>query len=279
MSDNLLMSWNQPEAKDRIELVFENRFKDYGAYTIRKNYARYKLLATVAAIGLFAITTFSMYWWYRTHHVNAGSKSRFELISNVTKTPIKKEEKKEEVKVIPQKVQAVKTQMFVPPPIDENTTQPYTPNPNDFVDKGAAMNNDIGGDFADIGGGNLGDFNNDGDDNGTGTGPLTTVDEEAKFPGGEEGFIRFVQEKFVYPERCLNEGINGNVELQFVVDKNGLISQLKITKKSDLCPEFESEAKRVLNLTNRMWTPAFLKGKPVISYRKVPIQMNINSGN
>lgn len=278
MSENFIISWNQPESAERSDLVFEGRFKKYGAYTIRRNYSKSKIIATLIAIGLFAGLTYSYYWYERIYGVKAKSTNRIEEMANASKKPMEKIEKKEAEKPPPpQKTQQVKQQLFVPPVIDEETTRPTEMKLVDEIDKAGNIDNEEGKEFAQIGDGIIGGDDQDGAEEG---GPVTvTEDQQAKFPGGEPGFVKFVQENFVYPERCLNEGINGKVELQFVVDKNGLISSLIITKGCPLCTEFEAEAKRVLKLTNRKWTPAFVGGKAVVSYRKVPIQMDINSGN
>lgn len=278
MSENFIISWNQPESAERSDLVFEGRFKKYGAYTIRRNYSKSKIIATLIAIGLFAGLTYSYYWYERIYGVKAKSSNRIEDMANASKKPIEKIEKKDvEKPPPPQKTQAVKQQMFVPPIIDEETKVPAKLPDMESIDKAGNIDNDGGKDFADIGDGIIGADDQDGVEDG---GPVNvSEDQQAKFPGGEDGFRKFVVDNFVYPDRCLNEGINGKVELQFVVDKNGLISNLFVTKGCPLCTEFEAEAKRVLKLTNRKWTPAFVGGKAVVSYRKVPIQMDINSGN
>ena len=98
------------------------------------------------------------------------------------------------------------------------------------------------------------------------------MDVQAKFFGGDEAFIAFVKDHFVYPTRCQDEGINGNVTLRFVVDLEGRVSNIVPLEETKTCPEFTAEAKRVLALSPR-WMPGQINGNPVKSYRVVPINL------
>src|SRR5689334_5978485 len=53
MNLNFNNSWENPGSKDRLELVFKDRFTGYGAYRLRLQYVRNKLLAMFITFGLF----------------------------------------------------------------------------------------------------------------------------------------------------------------------------------------------------------------------------------
>jgi protein TonB len=98
---------------------------------------------------------------------------------------------------------------------------------------------------------------------------------KANFPGGEAAFRAYVAEMFVYPQRCLDEGINGYVMLRFIVDEAGRISSVQAIEESKSCPEYTKEAIRVLKNSPR-WVPGQNNGKFVKSWRQIPIQLNIS---
>ncbi len=102
----------------------------------------------------------------------------------------------------------------------------------------------------------------------------TGLDVTARFIGGEAAFMNFISANFEYPVRCQEEGINGEVQLRFVVEIDGRISYISILKETKACPEFTAEAIRILKKSPR-WIPAQLKGKSVRSYYTVPITLQL----
>ncbi len=92
------------------------------------------------------------------------------------------------------------------------------------------------------------------------------VDKKAEFPGGYIEFQKFVTKTYEYPKKLC---IMGTSILQFVVEKDSTVSNIKIFK--DLHPKFEAEAIRVVKLTK--WIPATYKGKIVRNRIIVPIKV------
>ncbi len=105
---------------------------------------------------------------------------------------------------------------------------------------------------------------------------VTAPDVRAMPKGGMNAFYGFVAENFTYPKRCQSKGINGYVLLMFVVEVDGSISDVKPIETTATCPEFAEEAIRVL-LAAPKWTPAQKNGKPVKSYRKMPIKLEVQN--
>lgn len=102
-------------------------------------------------------------------------------------------------------------------------------------------------------------------------GCVLSVDKQAQPKGGMTAFYGYLMKKFNYPKRCQAAGISGYVLLRFVVNTDGSISDVTAMESSAACPEFAEEAIRVL-LASGKWTPAEKNGKPVKSYRKMPIK-------
>lgn len=103
----------------------------------------------------------------------------------------------------------------------------------------------------------------------------TGLDVTARFVGGEAAFMNYVSANFEYPVRCQEKGINGNVQLRFVVEIDGRISTISVVKETKVCPEFTAEAIRILKKSPR-WIPAQMKGKSVRSYYILPISLQLN---
>ena len=106
--------------------------------------------------------------------------------------------------------------------------------------------------------------------------PAVKADIDATFIGGESKFFEYVRDNFNYPDRCLEEGIDGAVLLEFVVDVKGKISNVKAISETPACPEFTTEAIRVLKASPR-WMPGQSNGTFVKSYRRIPIQLKATS--
>jgi hypothetical protein len=101
------------------------------------------------------------------------------------------------------------------------------------------------------------------------------VQIKANYPGGEAAFRDYVAGEFIYPQRCQDEGINGSVMLRFVVDEAGRISRVHAIEDTKSCPEFTSEAIRVLKKSPR-WVPGQNNGNFLRSWREIPIRLNIS---
>lgn len=99
------------------------------------------------------------------------------------------------------------------------------------------------------------------------------VSIQAKYPGGQEAFAKFIIKNFIYPKRCKKKGINGYVNLQFIVDDIGNVSEVIALDDTKSCPEFTEEAIRVVAMSK--WIPGSIDGVFYKSYRTIPIILQI----
>ncbi len=90
------------------------------------------------------------------------------------------------------------------------------------------------------------------------------VDEEPSFPGGDKALRRFLAKHLQYPEDCYYQDLEGTVNVRFVVDQEGNITQIEVLH-NDLLQSAEIEAKRVIELMPT-WKPAIKNGRPVKTY-------------
>ncbi len=94
-----------------------------------------------------------------------------------------------------------------------------------------------------------------------------------EFPEGQAEMYKWISHVIKYPKECAEEGKSGTVRLQFIVEKDGSISQPRILSSSDPC--FEAEALRVVSLMPR-WKPGRQQGRRVRCRITLPITFRLN---
>jgi len=96
------------------------------------------------------------------------------------------------------------------------------------------------------------------------------AEEEPEFPGGRSAMMKFLSEHLVYPQIAIAENKSGKCYLQFVVEKDGSITNVVVKKGVPDCPECDKEAVRVVKLMPN-WSPAKSDGKAVRTYFMLPV--------
>jgi TonB family protein len=82
----------------------------------------------------------------------------------------------------------------------------------------------------------------------------------AHFPGGESKFIALIKEKIAYPEKAIENNIEGEVEIGFTVGKDGSLNKIKVVRGIGYgCEEQVVNAIR----TSPKWVPAIYAAQPV----------------
>lgn len=104
---------------------------------------------------------------------------------------------------------------------------------------------------------------------------LDLVDEPAEFPGGHVALLKYLAENIRYPEIAKELGVSGKHSLQFVVNENGYISNVKVTAITPNCPECDAEVIRVVKAMPN-WIPAKNNGKAVKSWYSLPINIELD---
>jgi protein TonB len=97
------------------------------------------------------------------------------------------------------------------------------------------------------------------------------VEIESEFPGGARGWLAYLNSHLVYPKKAVRKRIEGTVLLQFIVDKDGTVSDLNVL---DGDPILAEAALKAMEDTPK-WIPAVQNGKRVKSYKKQPIQFKL----
>lgn len=100
----------------------------------------------------------------------------------------------------------------------------------------------------------------------------TEVDEMPMFPGGLDGLMEYLRTNIVYPPVPAENGVQGKVLVQFVVEKDGSVGQVKILRSVEINLDYEA-----IRLCKSMpkFEPGKLDGKPVRVLYTLPINFTL----
>lgn len=101
---------------------------------------------------------------------------------------------------------------------------------------------------------------------------FVVVEDMPEFPGGNEAMVQFLANNIQYPEVAKENGIQGRVTCQFVVLKDGTVSDVKIIRGVD--PSIDAEAVRVLE-TMPAWKPGKQRGQAVNVQFTLPVVFSL----
>lgn len=86
------------------------------------------------------------------------------------------------------------------------------------------------------------------------------VETQPEFPGGMAELMKYLQKNTRYPKVCKEQGLQGRVIVQFVVNTDSTISDVNVIKPVN--PHFDEEALRVVKAMPK-WKPGTQRGEPV----------------
>lgn len=103
---------------------------------------------------------------------------------------------------------------------------------------------------------------------------FTIVEDQPQFPGGMPAFYKFVGDNMKYPAQARRMGIEGRVFVQFVVDKDGTVTEVKSVK--GIGAGCDEEAERVLRMSPK-FKPGKQRGRAVKVRMVLPIIFKLNN--
>lgn len=268
--------------KNWVELVFDGRNKEYGAYVLRKETGmrniKSMLLVFAVIIAIMAGVA------AKVAIENAFPKKvAIETDVELTKLAEKKEakvEKKAPVKVEEQKVvEKVKSSVKFTPPVikkdDEVKPEEELKSQEDLNKTNTA----------------IGSFDVKGNDETGGevlkakeviAQPEPPKEEETKvfdvvevmptFPGGQQALFEWLSKNIKYPVVAEENGVQGRVIVTFVVERNGSITDVQVAKSVD--PSLDKEAVRVVKAMPH-WIPGKQNGSAVRVKFTVPVTFRL----
>lgn len=98
------------------------------------------------------------------------------------------------------------------------------------------------------------------------------VETMPEFPGGQQALFKFLNENVKYPVIAQENNIQGRVIVQFVVERDGSVTDVQVVRSVD--PSLDKEAKRVISSMPK-WNPGKQRGKAVRVKYTVPVNFKL----
>jgi len=265
---------------DILDIIFEGRNKEYGAYQLRKTYNKRLLMS----LAIMAGTILFIFLAYLASHAIEDNGPKKVIVQDVQLQEVKQEEKKEPPppppppKPEPPKVEITK---FTPPKIvkDEEVKEEEKPPEVEKLEetKIGTINQEgekdqgiVAPPVSDEGKGVIEAPKKDETDYDK---TFTKVEIESEYPGGASAWQRYLNKNLRYPQDAIDNEIQGTVVVQFIVDKAGIVSEVEAISGPN---ELRDEAVRVIKKSGQ-WTPAVQNGRQVKSYKKQPIVFRLEA--
>lgn len=103
--------------------------------------------------------------------------------------------------------------------------------------------------------------------------PYKKLDQKPSFPGGMEGLLKFMQNELRYPEEAKIIRAEGKVLVDFYIEKDGAVSNIKVLRSCNV-PALDEEALRAVSQMPN-WSPGMLNNQPVRSGMALPITFKL----
>jgi periplasmic protein TonB len=260
---------------DVLDILFEGRNKEYGAYDLRRTYNKRLVTSITVMLSVLLLCCIGF--------VFGGEKKQSIVQIDIPETELTIIEPEKAVEPPP------------PPPPPKMPEPPKVEilkfTPPVIVNDDQVKKEDMPPEIETVADTKIGTFNQDGvKDEGLVAPPVETVNGkgiiekptkeeedwnkvftkveiESEYPGGLPAWQRFLNRNL----RPSDEA-QGTVVVQFIVDKEGNVTNVEAVSGPD---ELRSEAVRVIKKSGK-WTPAIQNGNPVRSYKKQPIIFRIN---
>lgn len=276
------MEVNKILSADFLDILFEGRNKEYGAYDLRKTYNKRLSIALISTAAA-CILLFGGY--ILANSLNKGDDKKEMVVQDVQLEEIKQEERKEEPPPPPPpkppeppKVEMAK---FTPPKIvkDEEVKEEEKPPEVEKLEEtkigtqnqeGVKDEGIVAPPVEDAGKGVVEapkKVEEDWDKT------FTKVEIESEYPGGAAAWQRYLNKTLRYPQEAIDNEVQGTVVIQFIVDKEGMVSDVEAISGPQ---ELRDEAIRVIKKSGK-WTPAVQNGRQVKSYKKQPIVFRLET--
>lgn len=263
-----------------VDLVFEGKNKEYGAYVLRKDTGKRNLHALIIVIVTIAVifaVVFAKVAIQNAMPKKVAITTDVEL-SQLAQKKEAKVERKEPVKVEVEKViEKVKSSVkFTAPEIkkDEEVKPEEELKSQDDLAKTTTA---------------IGSFDVKGNDEAAGEvlkakeviaeekpkeeeKVFDVVEQMPSFPGGQAALLEYLSKNIRYPAVAEENGVQGRVIVTFVVERDGSITDVKVIKQVD--PSLDKEAARVVKSMPH-WIPGKQNGAAVRVKYTVPVTFKL----
>ncbi len=266
-----------------VDMVFENRNQNYGAYVLRKSTGRRNVIAILSVI-LLAIACQIGLTLKNIADEAAARRAAMDQVTELSALEQKKEAKVERKEVVKQEqvqrvVEKVKSSVKFTAPVikkdDEVKPEDELKTQDELMSSKAAI-----GTFDVKGNDESGEVLKAKEE--IATEPVKPKEEENKvfdvveqmpsYPGGNGALMQYLSSHIKYPVIAEENGIQGRVICTFVVERDGSITDVRIAKSVD--PSLDKEAMRVVSSMPK-WIPGKQNGSAVRVKYTLPVTFRL----
>jgi len=257
-------------SREWCDLVFDPRYRDYGGYELRTNSSGRLIRSLLIAGVLFILVVSAPLLIKQIFPKKAESNTTVRVLTDIRLEKPKVENVLKEIP--PPPALMTNSVKFVIPEVkpDEQVAEEIPPTQKELIEEKAVIGKvdfDQGNEIAAPVTSDNAKITEESDV------PLLVADQMPQFPGGEREMMRFIKFNLHYPASAQENGVQGTVILNFVVDREGKITNIKVIKGIGFgCDE---ESVRVLQKMP-LWTPGKQKGQPVLVSFTMPIRFVLN---
>jgi protein TonB len=262
----MLKNWNNVTLDERNDIVFAGRNQSYGAYELRSNYNR-RVTFIIGGMLVFSLALLGLKKFMDRPQDEVVEETL--KVEQIDLTPPPPQEEQPPPPPPPPPPPMVEMVKFTPPVIKDDAVEEEPQKLQEEVKETQVGTKDQEGeeDVAVVPA-----------DNGPGEAAapevFVVVEEQPEFPGGISAMMKFIQQNIQYPAMAREAGISGKCYLKFIVDEDGGISKVEITKGVPGCSDCDKEAIRVIKSMPK-WKPGKQTGRAVKVYFNLPINFKI----
>ena len=269
------MEANKILTADFLDILFEGKNKAYGAYSLRKGYDRRLRNATILMLVVFVLLSIGVVVHTMMNKEELMHPKKPIADINLANVDVNQPPPPPPPPPPPQPPKLMSTIQYTTPVVVKNEVKPEEQPPDmDQIKNQAISTKTIAGDPNGIdpnlvqGGGVVA------------AAPTNqiyrSVEQMPEFPGGEDALAEFLRNHIRYPAIARENSIQGTVFLQFVVGRDGSISDVKVLNNPLLGGGCEEEAIRVVKSMPK-WRPGRQNGQAVLVYFNLPIRFKLDT--
>jgi len=257
-------SWMNVLQQVRNNVVFDRHNKAYGAFTLRRDYNKRLGLALMLAIGLFVVAVGAPYIITKLGRGEEVVEKKKKIVDvNLELFEEQPEEPPPPPEVIPPPQPQIETVQFVAVEASDQPVEEPPPTQNDLTETTAGQTTQEGQNI----------------DAPPPPPPveeeifdLAAVQEQPEFPGGMEEMYKYLGRLQKYPDMEADAGIQGKVYVEFVVEKDGRVTDVKL--KKGVSDGLDKEAMRLVKAMPA-WNPGKMNGKAVKCRFVLPVKFTL----
>ncbi len=269
-----------------VDLIFEGRNHEYGAYKLRKNTPK-RNIYSIVAIALLAALFIGFYIAKSAYDQYQAAHTKNEQVTELSALNQPKKQAKVERKQIqiPEKKQEVVKQVkssikFTAPvikkdnqvkPEEEMKTQTDLMKTNTAIGSLDVKGNSDNGEVLKVTQ-RVADEPVKPDKPEVENKVFDVVEQMPSFPGGTGALMQYLSENIKYPVVAQENGVQGRVVVSFVVERDGSITDVKVVRSVD--PSLDREATRVVKAMPN-WIPGKQNGSAVRVKYNVPVAFRL----